>query len=248
MSQTPPPIIHQDRAALAAGYSRTHRAVELFAITAAFSLAGWCGWRIAEVAPDRPFVVVAGLLTAWLAADFGSGLVHWAGDTWGTTRTPLVGQSIIRTFREHHVDEKSITRHDFVETNGLNCLATLPMLLTSAALGLEELWSLLVATFLHSLAIWVFLTNQIHSWAHDDHAPAPVRFLQRVGLVLGPQHHAVHHAAPFDKYYCITTGWMNPVLLRLDFYRRTERLITALTGAVPRQDDIGDEVARALIE
>lgn len=248
MSETRPPIVHQDRAALAAGYSRTHRMVEIAAITTAFSLAGWCGWRIAGVADERPGVVVAGLILAWLGADFGSGVVHWAGDTWGTTRTPLVGQSIIRTFREHHVDEKSITRHDFIETNGLNCLATLPMLITSALLPLDALASLLTATFLHSLAIWVFLTNQIHSWAHEDRPPTVVRLLQRVGLVLGPEHHAIHHAAPYDKYYCITTGWMNPVLFRLDFFRRAERVITALTGAVPRQDDIGEEAARALAE
>jgi ubiquitin-conjugating enzyme E2 variant len=81
------------------------------------------------------------------------------------------------------------------------------------------------------------LTNQIHKWAHVDGVPAPVRWLQGLGVVLGCQDHARHHAHPYDVRYCITTGWCNRPLEAIGFFRRLERAITRLTGAVPRSDD-----------
>jgi ubiquitin-conjugating enzyme E2 variant len=48
----------------------------------------------------------------------------------------------------------------------------------------------------------------------------------------------LHHAAPYSTHYCITTGWVNPLLVRTGFFRHAERAITAVTGATPRADDL----------
>ena len=66
---------------------------------------------------------------------------------------------------------------------------------------------------------------------------ALIRFLQTSGMVISHEHHHKHHQGKFDTSYCIINGWMNPILEYFDFWRRTEWLITKLTGAQPRADD-----------
>ena len=78
--------------------------------------------------------------------------------------------------------------------------------------------------------------------------PRWVDLLQRLNLVLPPDHHAVHHSAPFAKYYCITVGWLNEPLHRLRFFQTLEWVITATTGVVPREDDIGAIAAREILD
>lgn len=48
-------------------------------------------------------------------------MLHWACDTWGEFSTPIVGPTLIRAFRMHHVDPQDITKHGFVETNASSC-------------------------------------------------------------------------------------------------------------------------------
>jgi len=57
---------------------------------------------------NLPAVIVAGAAGMALA-DLYSGLLHWGADTWGAVSTPYVGPSLIRSFREHHVDASAIT-------------------------------------------------------------------------------------------------------------------------------------------
>jgi ubiquitin-conjugating enzyme E2 variant len=184
-----------------------------------------------------------------LFADFTSGFVHWLFDTWGAVDTPVVGALVIRTFRHHHVDQHAITRHGFVETNGHNfTLSTLASgfgvlcLLGASPVGFGHVFCAMSAVF---AAFFVAFTSQIHKWSHEepDRAPRAIVLLQRAGLVLSPLHHAVHHVAPYNRHYCITVGWMNGPLRAIRFFESLERAITAVTGAIPRADDIGEGAA-----
>ncbi|HKK49945.1 MAG TPA: fatty acid desaturase CarF family protein, partial [Myxococcota bacterium] len=73
----------------------------------------------------------------------------------------------------------------------------------------------------------LFLTNQLHGWAHRADPPAAVRRLQAWGWILSPQRHALHHRH-HDRAYCVTSGWLNPWLDRMRFFPTLERLVDRL--------------------
>ncbi len=161
-------------------------------------------------------------ITGYLLADFASGFVHFMGDTFGDEHTPVVGKAFIYAFREHHTDQKAITRHDFFYTNGNNCLVSLPVMIAMYHLVPGAWLANLLVAFLYAtlffLVIGIFFTNQIHKWAHQDTPNAFARVLQRYGLILTPARHKLHHTAPYASDFCITTAWLNPMLNKLHFF------------------------------
>lgn len=179
------------------------------------------------------FSILAGLV----AADAASGIVHWAADTWGSVKWPLIGPTLIRSFREHHVDQKAITHHDFIEANGATALIIVPWLLlclyyVPANSMLFFLWN----SFLW-LCAWSLMTNQFHKWSHLEDTPAGIQFLQKAKLIISVNHHKNHHSGDHTSHYCITTGWLNPIADKIHFFRGLEKIITWLTGAAPRSDE-----------
>lgn len=241
-------IQQRDKSALRSGYSRGVRRFEVASIAVYAVVMAYVALRIAGRALRSPFLALAAFMLGFVLADFISGLVHWTADTWGTPEWPLIGKALIRPFREHHVDEKEITRHDFVETNGNNCFISLPGAAAAALLPLHGALWFFSCAMLFALCLAILGTNQFHKWSHMDSPPPCARWLQRAGLVLPPDHHGVHHRAPYAKYYCITVGWLNEPLFRLRFFQTLEEIVTALTGALPREDDIGKSAALAVAQ
>lgn len=75
-------------------------------------------------------------------------------------------QNFLRPFREHHIDPTSITRHDFIETNGDNFMVTIPFLgrmtwhfITQSEEEVQKNFSW--SCYLFLLAIFVAMTNQV---------------------------------------------------------------------------------------
>lgn len=249
---TPVKIHQQNAEVLAQAYSPTFRKVEIASILAFWGLSLGVAWKVAPYAKHEPWLVASAFMLGFVMADFVSGFVHWLGDTWGSTDMPILGNALIRPFREHHVDEKAITRHDYIETNGANCMVAVPVAALCVLIPLEiEGWrsfALFSVVAMSSMIFWVMMTNQFHKWAHLDEEKIPrwLKTLHTWHVVLPPAHHQTHHTAPFETYYCITNGWLNWPLHKLGFYRHMERLITALTGVIPRKDDIGVDAALAI--
>jgi plasmanylethanolamine desaturase len=203
------------------GYARSHRILEILGLFLAAAL------TIATAA-----LAVRGLHlgAAWLAAlccfgglclaDFFSGLVHWSADTYGSPTMPIFG-GFVRTFREHHADQVDITRHDFIETNGDVCIFSSPV--HFALLTVVE--GPLALSCVFGVFIGSYFNSQIHKWAHSVERPWFVRAPQGIRLFLSPAHHSNHHSGPHLTHYCITTGWMNPLLDRIGFFRKLEWLL-----------------------
>lgn len=194
--------------------------------------------------PDLWYYIIAYAFLGILTADFLSGLVHWSADTWGSVELPIVGKAFIRPFREHHIDPTSITRHDFIETNGDNFSVTIPLMAYSAYKFLtytpEQIRDdYTFECYLFLLTIFISVTNQCHKWSHTYFGlPRWITLLQDLHIVLPRKHHRIHHVAPHETYFCITTGWLNYPLEKLRFWSTFEYLIELTTGCKPRADDL----------
>ncbi len=196
--------------------------VEFAALAAALALLAWLGVHGVTGAARAgalwciPVAAVAGIA----AADLTTGCVHWFCDRCFRPETPWIGRLLIEPFREHHRDPKAIAGHGWLELHGNSCLPVAVLLaLVLALLGGEPDPTRLVSIGAHVFLFWFGLaaafTNQLHAWAHADRVSRPVAWLQRRGLILSPERHAVHHRGGFDRSYCVTTGWMDPVLDRV---------------------------------
>ena len=184
-------------------------------------------WLLCRIIPELPqsdavWVFIASAACAFFCSDFLSGIVHWVFDRYGTENIPVLGPGIIKSFRDHHTNPQGICGHNFIETNGDTSIACLPLL--AVGLLLDPTHQLFWVCLLFNTSIGGFLTNQFHSWAHEENPPKTAIFLQKIGLILDPKHHKKHHSGEFDSNYCITNGKMNPILERTRILQRFERI------------------------
>ncbi len=214
------------------------RAFYVMSLAAAVLLLAWTLIRLARSGVIQLWWTPWVALTGMLAADFASGLIHWAADTWGSESMPVLGRRLLHPFRVHHVNPDDFLQRHFIDTNGDVAFLGIPFLILAMSLSAAgDVWRV-PAVFLTAFCGVGLFTNQIHQWAHRPEPPFLVGFLQRCGLILGHEAHGRHHAHPYAENYCITTGWCNRALAAVDFFRRAERVVTAVTGWVPRQDEV----------
>jgi hypothetical protein len=196
------------------------------------SLVGWVGLEVARLLLDGAWLsVVLGATVGAFAIDFVTGLVHFACDRFGSPETPVLGPLLIKAFRDHHDDPHAILEHDWIETNGEPCLLTTLALiaLTFFAPDAQSQLGAAIFTTVWTMAVLGAFANQAHKWAHMRNAPRVIRFFQRAGLTLSPEEHARHHYAPHNTAYCITNGWMNPMLDGLGLWSWLERSLKGMT-------------------
>ena len=176
------------------------------------------------------FFAIVWALAGWLLADFGSGVIHWAQDRYGSPRWPMIG-GIVRDTIRHHRRPRGILNKSIVQRSWRMVSLAVVVLIVFLLAGAP-------AAFMFPLVVAITLSNEIHAAAHSspkENGPW-ITALQRTGLIQSHKHHAAHHRALKNVNYCTITNWLNPVLERIRFWRWLEAIIWMFSRSRPRPD------------
>lgn len=196
----------------------------------------WAASHLYEL--EHHWLLALSLPLGILGGDLVSGVVHWAADTYCSEDTPVVGPSLVKPFRMHHIYPRDICTHNLVSTVGNVCILAVPPLGLCLYLKWQlpdSVWLAFIILNFALVSAATVATNQFHKWAHQESPSKFAQWLQRSRLILEPSHHQLHHTAPFEMHYCITNGWLNPILNKVKFFRRLEtalRLVGIKTAKV----------------
>ncbi|MEM9054445.1 MAG: fatty acid desaturase CarF family protein [Pseudomonadota bacterium] len=181
---------------------------------------GWGAWVLCQI------------VLGWLAADFASGIFHWAEDRYGSPRWPVFGGAIRDTIR-HHRRPTGMLKKPVVRRSWRVFLIAAVGFSVFALLGV-------VNAFTVALIIGAGLANEIHAAAHSGPKENGklITWLQKTGVIQSHAHHAAHHRGLKNVHYCTVTNWLNPALERVRFWRRLEALIKVVAKERPRRDPV----------
>jgi len=170
------------------------------------------------------------IVSSWVAADFGSGVLHWSVDNYGNGKTPVMG-NIIAAFQGHHSAPWTITEREFCNNVHKLCIPFgIPTVALIAMLaGPSNPLVTLFFTVFCSLEIG---SQEFHKWSHmtKKQLPPVINKIQDLGLTVGKAPHALHHLAPFEGNYCIVSGFCNSFLDRYGIFRRMEHVVYNING------------------
>jgi plasmanylethanolamine desaturase len=166
-----------------------------------------------------------------LLVDFLSGLFHWLEDAYGDETWPITGKLITQPNILHHHDPRYFTRYSWLYS--ARVLLGMGALIVGSAYLVGGLNWVTVAVVLIGIN-----ANEVHKWAHRTRAENGrlITWLQQVGLLQSPLHHARHHTDPKNTHYCVLTNYWNPLLERVGLWTRLEWLIDRLFGVQRRPD------------
>jgi len=203
----------------------------LFALSLALSL-----WFAG--APDWRWIPAA--LAAWYAADLMSGLTHMYMDYRPCTRgvgldemfhyagsresddylalrarvLPRISpfERLVYDFKNHHPRPDALGRRPFLVQIGSTILfVSLP---ASILLNLLALTGALPGWLVAAGVVFIVggtLAQYFHGTLHREDNPWIVQAMRRLGLLMTPEAHALHHAT-LRRDFATNTGWSNPLV------------------------------------
>jgi ubiquitin-conjugating enzyme E2 variant len=129
-------------------------------------------------------------------------------------RLGSLGERLSAEFRDHHV-RPDVCREASAWTSAFaGSLVVLPLAVGTVLLHHGNR----VPTFIALVLAVLLVTPEIHKWSHGARGVRLVAPLQRAGLLISPAAHAAHHRSD-GSAYCVVTGWWNPLLDGLGFWR-----------------------------
>jgi ubiquitin-conjugating enzyme E2 variant len=168
------------------------------------------------------------LLACLLVADFLSGLLHWAEDTWlAPGGWAWLDRYVTADNIEHHRRPGSIRGGTYWGTNRVSLVVAscIAALLASAQIHVWQVYAIL---------FFAAHANHVHMWAHSADRPRVVRWLQRIGVMQSRGHHGRHHISPYAERFCAMTDYVNPLLDRSGFWRALEWTLERCGATVQR--------------
>jgi hypothetical protein len=176
-------------------------------------------------------VITAQVIGVLFLVDFFSGIFHWLEDSYASERTPLLGRFIVTPNIIHHHQPRDFVRSPFWHRNIVTA-ALSAFIFISVTLLFGATWQLYLLCGLGALC------NEFHCWAHrsPEENGRFITALHRLRILQTPRHHATHHTHPKNRAYCVFTNYTNPLLDRIEFWRRTETVISFIFGVRPRPD------------
>jgi hypothetical protein len=203
----------------------------LFALSLALNL------RFAGM-PDWTWI--PGALAGWYAADLMSGLTHmymdyrpctpgigldrmfhYAGSRESADYLQLrrevlprisAFERLVYDFKNHHPRPDALGRPSFLVQIGSTIIfASLP---ASVVLNLLALTMPLAGWMVIAAVVFIIrgtLAQYFHGTLHRSDNPWIVHVMRRVGLLMTPEAHALHHAT-LRRDFATNTGWSNPLV------------------------------------
>lgn len=168
--------------------------------------------------------VVLLCLLAFFAAELVGGIFHWWEDRYGNPEWPIIGKYIVLPNIEHHQYPAKICQGTYWYRNGMTIIVC-----AIGAIPFYWCWPMLLFFLILSQM------NEFHSWSHKK-SNRFIRFLQQYGLMQSPRHHSIHHEVPYNKYYCVMTNYLNPILTKIKFWEFLELVVFMLLFVEPRQE------------
>lgn len=160
------------------------------------------------------------LVICWVAADFLSGVIHWAEDRYANENWPIIGKFVAKPNQLHHAAPFAFLAGSYWHRNWTTIVLAMPFFFIS----LPSKWA------------FIFLVasqgNEIHAWSHQR-CNAIIRTFQATGMLQSPREHGSHHRAPFDVRYCVLSNWLNPILDGIGFWSAIEFAIARIIGVDP---------------
>jgi ubiquitin-conjugating enzyme E2 variant len=171
---------------------------------------------------------VGWIATCYLSADFLTGVVHWAEDTWlAPGRSRLLDRYVVLDNIEHHRRPGSIRGGSYWGTNAPSLIVATIAIALLAVFDVQAWQPYLILIFASQ-------GNQIHKWAHSSERPAIVRWLQAIGVFQSRAHHGKHHARPYAVHFCALSNYLNPILDGIGFWIEIERIAAGFGATVQR--------------
>ena len=164
-------------------------------------------------------------------ADFLSGFFHWLEDAYGREHWPITGKLITKPNIVHHHQPAYFTRYSW--------LRSAQVLLVMGAVVLSAAWLLGALSWEVMLVVAIGVNaNEMHKWAHRTRRENGnvISLLQDMGILQSRHHHAQHHRAQKNTYYCVATNYLNPVLEAMNLWPFLERMIFVALGIKRRVD------------